>query len=62
MAQINFTAVSNRTYTIQFTDALPSANWSKLADVVALKTNRVEVMLDPAWTSNRFYRAVTPRQ
>lgn len=61
---VSFGAVSNRTYTIQFTDVLPAPGglWQKLADVVARTTNRVELLPDPAWTTNRFYRAVTPRQ
>lgn len=59
---LSFGAVSNRTYTIQFTDALPAAPWQKLADVLARTTNRAEIIADPAWTTNRFYRAVTPRQ
>ena len=60
---VNFAAVSNRTYTVQYTDALPpAANWQRLADIVSRPSNRVEVFLDPSWRTNRFYRAVTPRQ
>ncbi len=44
------------------TDSLPAATWSKLADIVALRTNRVELLVDPAWMPKRFYRVVTPRQ
>jgi hypothetical protein len=54
--------VSNRTYTVQFTDQLNSGAWSRLADIVARANNRVESFTDPAWTTNRFYRVVTPRQ
>jgi hypothetical protein len=61
-AVVSFQAVSNRTYTVQFNHA-PGVNpWSKLADVIALATNRVESIPDPASTTNRFYRIVTPRQ
>ena len=59
---VNFAVVSNRTYTVQYTDTLPGVNWQKLADVVSRPSNRVEVFIDPAWTTNRFYRVVLPRQ
>jgi len=62
LAIVNLAAVSNRTYTVQFTDQLPAVSWSRLADVIARPTNRVESIPDPAWTTNRFYRVVLPRQ
>ena len=55
-------AISNRTYTVQFTDRLGAAPWAKLADLIARPTNHVETIPDPAWTTNRFYRVVLPRQ
>ncbi len=58
---ITFGAISNRTYTIQYRDHL-NQPWSRLTDVLARPVNAVETILDPAWTTNRFYRAVTPRQ
>ncbi len=61
-AAVQFAAVSNKTYSVEYCDALGTAPWLKLDDVVARKTNRVEVLADPAWTSNRFYRVVTPWQ
>jgi hypothetical protein len=61
-ATVSVAAVSNRTYTIQFTDNLNSGAWSRLADIVARPNNRVESFIDPNWTTNRFYRAVVPRQ
>jgi len=30
--------------------------------VFARSNNRVEIIVDPAWISNRIYRAATPRQ
>ncbi|MEY2407643.1 MAG: hypothetical protein QOF48_313 [Verrucomicrobiota bacterium] len=62
-ASIQFGAVANRTYTVQFSDALtaPSA-WMRLGDVLARNTNRTETIVDPGWTTNRFYRVATPRQ
>ena len=55
-------AISNRTYTVQFKDAVGSTQWFKLSDVLAFATNRIERIPDPASTTNRFYRLVTPRQ
>ena len=64
-AMLSFDAVSNRTYSIQFADAfsnaIPPAAWSRLADVPHWTNNRTLMIPDPAWTSNRFYRVVTPR-
>jgi hypothetical protein len=62
VATVQFAAISNRTYTVQFIDNLNSGIWSRLADVVARTSNRVETFTDPAWTTNRFYRVVLPRQ
>jgi hypothetical protein len=59
---VSFAAVSNRTYTIQYSDDLGTNVWSKLADVLAHTNNRVEAFPDPTWTTSRVYRAVVPRQ
>jgi hypothetical protein len=61
-AMVTFGAISNRTYTIEFTSALGSGQWTKLADVPARPVNRVEVVHDPTATINRFYHVVTPRK
>jgi len=61
-ARVLVAAVSNRTYTVQFTDNLNAGTWSRLGDIVARANNRVESFTDPAWTSNRLYRVVIPRQ
>jgi hypothetical protein len=61
-ATVRVAAVSNRTYTVQFTDNLNSGVWRRLADIVARTTNRVETFTDPTWTTNRFYRVAVPRQ
>jgi hypothetical protein len=63
VAVLAFAAVSNRTYTVQFTDALGATNaWTKLADVPARPTNWVQRLQDPGHAPNRFYRIVVPRQ
>jgi hypothetical protein len=59
-AQVTFEAVSNRTYTVEYTDTLAVAPWVKLADVAARATNRVETVSDPSPNPRRFYRLVTP--
>ena len=59
-ATIQFNAVSNRTYSVLYSDDLSSALWQKLGDILARSTNRPEVLTDPAGSLNRFYRAVVP--
>jgi hypothetical protein len=61
-ATVQVAVVSNRTYTVQFTDNLNLGLWQRMADIVARPSNRMESFTDPAWTSNRLYRVVTPRQ
>ena len=61
-ATIWFPAVSNKTYTVQFSDQPAGSPWIKLADVVAQPTNHLAVVNDPTSTPHRYYRLVTPRQ
>jgi len=61
-AILAFGAISNRTYSIQFKDALEAASWSKLTDVPARATNRSETIPYASYTTNRFYRIATPQQ
>ncbi len=61
-ASVQVGTVSNHTYTVQFTDALESGFWIRLQDFVARPTNAVWTVADPDWTTNRYYRVVTPRQ
>jgi hypothetical protein len=56
-----FSARSNKTYTVQFTDDL-GAGWFKLDDLVAWPTNHMRIVIDPNPAANRSYRVVTPRQ
>jgi len=60
--QIQFQAVSNRTYTVQYTEALESGPWHTLMDVLARGTNRLETLVAPAPAPRAYYRLVTPRQ
>ena len=59
-ASLAFGAVSNRLYTIQFTDSLAGGAWTRLTVVPARPTNRTETIFDPAYTTGRFYRLATP--
>ncbi len=61
--QIEFNAVSNRTYSVLFSEQPHGPAWSRVADVVAVSTNRILRVFDqrPASAPPRFYRLVTPR-
>lgn len=61
-AAVQFAGISNRTYTVQFTDDLNAPDWSRLAEIAARSTNFTLQLPDPSWSTNRFYRVVTPRQ
>jgi hypothetical protein len=61
-ATLTFGAVSNKTYGIEYTDALGAGSWSRLTDFIARPTNRTETLVDAGFTTNRFYRVVTPRR
>jgi hypothetical protein len=61
-ATVQVSAISNRTYTVQYSDNLDASPWHKLGDIFARATNRVETFFDPGNTTNRFYRVVLPRQ
>jgi YVTN family beta-propeller protein len=60
-AVIQFNAVANRTYTLQSRPALSDSDWSRLADAVALSSNRLALFTNPiAGQPMRYYRLVTP--
>lgn len=61
-AWVEFTAMSNHTYTVEYTDDLGAVPWSKLGDSYFYPTNRVERFSDPAGGTNRFYRVVVPQR
>ena len=59
-AAVEFLAVSNRSYTVQFKDSLADLIWLKLVDLPSRPTNRIERIIDPAANpSRRFYRLAT---
>ena len=58
---IQFRAVSNQTYTVQYQAAL-AGSWTKLADVAALSTSRLVSITNALGASEAlYYRLVTPR-
>ena len=59
-AVITWEAISNRTYSVFYTDGLEPSAWLKLVDAPARATNWSAALPDPAATTNRFYRLVTP--
>jgi len=60
-AQISFQALSNRTYSVQFTDDLNAPAWTSLTDILARTTNRIETIIDTSPATNRMYRIATPQ-
>jgi hypothetical protein len=60
-ANISFGSISNKTYTLQHTDALASGVWIRLVDVPARTNNATETFFDPGYLSGRYYRVATPR-
>ena len=54
---LEFLAVSNRTYTVEFAEQLANS-WSRLGDLGARPTNRLEILLDASGASSRYYRLV----
>jgi hypothetical protein len=59
---LGFEALSNKTYSVQYTELLGARPWTNLAAAPARATNRVEWFNDSGSNTNRFYRLVTPRQ
>jgi hypothetical protein len=60
-ASIQFTALSNHTYTVEYKDN-PTGVWTRLSDVVAKNVNWTAIVTDPAPGTNRFYRLGTPKK
>lgn len=62
-AILHFSAVSNRTYSIEYRSTLNAGPWQTLADIVAASSNRVVKITDPkVAASSRYYRLAIPRQ
>ena len=61
LVRIEFTAIANKTYSIQFTDDFQSRFWKTLTDVPAEPVTRTIQITDPVAVGQRFYRIVTPQ-
>jgi hypothetical protein len=57
-----FSAVSNRTYTVQYTDSLNRPVWNRLLDFPGQPATRSVSVTDHGTAAQRYYRLVTPRQ
>jgi hypothetical protein len=59
---LQFNALSNHTYTIQYRPSLLVGTWTRLADFVAFPTNRTaSATNDMNSAAARYFRLVTPR-
>ncbi len=59
-ARLTFGAISNRTYTVQFTDVLGGGVWTDLIDVPARATNHTVTAIDRNPGLRRVYRVALP--
>ena len=58
-----FTAQSNRSYAVQYKDAMNAASWTTLQQISAAPGARPQEFTDPATGQpKRFYRIITPQQ
>jgi hypothetical protein len=57
-----FEAISNKTYTVLYQEALGSNVWQTLTNIATRPTNGLEIIVDAPGVTNRFYRLVTPQQ
>jgi enediyne biosynthesis protein E4 len=58
---LEFTAISNRTYTVQFRPLAVNSHWTTLQDLLAAPANAAVRLTDSASEPNRIYRLVTPK-
>jgi hypothetical protein len=58
--RIQFLAAAGKTYSIEYTDALGSGVWVKLADVPPVAGGGPVSVTDPTSRANRYYRIATP--
>jgi hypothetical protein len=60
-ARLTFLAASNRTYTIEYKNALNDPAWTRLTDITSAPTNRLMLINTVVPGTNRFFRARTPQ-
>jgi hypothetical protein len=61
-ATLRFMALANKSYTVQYKNALAETSWHHLADFPASASNHIEEVVDPNFLPSRYYRIVTPQQ
>ena len=59
--QLSFSAVSNKSYTVQYRDTLNGGTWQGLTNVAALPTNALITLPVSASGDTRFFRLATPQ-
>jgi hypothetical protein len=60
-ATLQFLAVSNRAYAVEFRSLVGAGTWGTLTNLAAQPTNRTVIVTDPnPALTNRFYRIVLP--
>ena len=61
-ANIMFSAVGGRSYSILYRDTLTAGGWLPLTNISAVQTNRILIVPDANTSvrSSRFYRILTP--
>ena len=63
-SKLEFKALSNKTYAVEFRDEASAGSWKLLEGITAANTNRLVEVVDttpPSPGTRRFYRLVTPR-
>ena len=61
-ASFHFLAISNRTYSVQFSDAVTNAPWINWSNVAAASVNRTLFVTNSPGALRRYFRIVTPQQ
>ena len=60
MLCLDFEAVSNPTYAVQYQSGVDGTNWLALQEFVGPKVNRTETVIDSPVNTNHLYRLITP--
>lgn len=59
---LSFHATAGRSYSVEYAEDFEALEWRRLMDVFAGTNARLETVVDPGFSTNRFYRLVTPRR
>jgi len=61
LLQFQFSAVSNKSYTVEYRNSLTTGTWVRLQDYTAVTTDRTITVTNSLGGSMRFYQVVTPQ-